>query len=114
MLKRSRESHFYGGQWDLPGGKVDKGEDFATALLREIREETGLRAKLTGLAGVAYDELPKVRVIILAMTAQRSTGRVRISNEHEEFAWVPRKDLPRRNLSPQVKPILLSFIRKKK
>ena len=31
--------------WSLPKGKLDAGEDFATAALREVHEETGLRAR---------------------------------------------------------------------
>lgn len=31
------------GSWDLPKGKLEKGEDFKTAALREVEEETGLQ-----------------------------------------------------------------------
>ena len=31
------------GIWDLPKGKLEEGEDFATAALREVEEETGLK-----------------------------------------------------------------------
>jgi 8-oxo-dGTP diphosphatase len=32
--------------WSLPKGKLDRGEDHATAALREVEEETGLRCEL--------------------------------------------------------------------
>ena len=32
--------------WSLPKGKLDPGEDWATAALREVEEETGLRCRL--------------------------------------------------------------------
>jgi hypothetical protein len=34
---------FRNGVWDLPKGKLEKGEDFQTAALREVTEETGLK-----------------------------------------------------------------------
>ena len=34
------------GDWSLPKGKLDEGEDFATAAVREVEEETGMRCEL--------------------------------------------------------------------
>lgn len=44
----------YGGEWNLPKGKLDEGESPATAAIREIREETGCTAIITGFAGVSH------------------------------------------------------------
>ena len=33
-------------KWDLPKGKLDKGENFKTAAVREVEEETGVKVKL--------------------------------------------------------------------
>ncbi len=40
------------GLWTLPGGGIDFGEDPAKALIRELWEETGLKVKPRGLAGI--------------------------------------------------------------
>src|ERR1700742_4709165 len=39
------------GFYSLPGGRVEFGESLATALHREVDEETGLRIEIVGLAG---------------------------------------------------------------
>lgn len=39
---------FRRGKWDLPKGKVEAGEDDATAALREVKEETGVSAEVVG------------------------------------------------------------------
>lgn len=45
-------SHWVGGAWTLPGGGMDPGEHPEAAALREVTEETGYVAELTGLLGV--------------------------------------------------------------
>ncbi len=41
--------------WSLPKGKLDPGEGFQEAALREVREETGLRCRLVReLPGIQY------------------------------------------------------------
>lgn len=41
-----RESEVRSGQWELPGGGLDFGEDITQGLRREIEEETGLKVKM--------------------------------------------------------------------
>lgn len=43
------------GKWDLPKGKLDKGEDLQTCALREVIEETGIKnLSITGFATITY------------------------------------------------------------
>lgn len=53
LLTRIAEGYPGGGQWHLPGGGTDYGEQPGAALIRELAEETGQSGRLLSLAGVA-------------------------------------------------------------
>jgi 8-oxo-dGTP diphosphatase len=70
--------------WTLPKGKLDPGESFEEAALREVEEETGLRCRLGELAGSTRYGLKEVRYF--RMTCD---GEPRAQNEVDEVRWVP-------------------------
>ncbi|MFN3913060.1 NUDIX hydrolase [Hyphomonas sp.] len=53
------------GDWSIPGGRIEFGERAETAALRELLEETGVRARLAGLVDV-----------VDAIFTSRTTGAV--------------------------------------
>ncbi len=68
ILARRRDT----GQWGLPGGMVDWGEDIATAVQRELAEETGLElVAIRRLVGVysAPERDPRIHSICIVVEA---------------------------------------------
>jgi 8-oxo-dGTP diphosphatase len=114
LVRRSAFNRNFVGCWEWPGGKVDDGEDFATALLREAREETGLAVQITGLAGATEFEMQKAKMVLVCMKARPTGGTLKLSEEHDDFAWVTLEELTRwKNLLETIRPVLNGLLERK-
>lgn len=113
-IRRSRQSKNNAGLWDLPGGKCDPGESLEVALRREVAEETGLEIRLSGVIGSSQVELPDHVVAYLMIEAHSTGDEVQLSEEHEEYCWVPRPDLARLPVPEQFRDFLHQFATSKK
>lgn len=112
LLKRSMSSKGNPGKWEFPGGKIDTGERFDEALLREVAEETGLTISLQHIAGTAESELPAVKIVYLILEGRVESGQVHLSSEHDDYAWVDIKELPVMNLAEQFRAFAQTYNRK--
>ena len=78
--------------WSLPKGKLDPGEDDATAAVREVEEETGVRAQVVADAGsIDYVDRrgrPKV-VRYFVMAVLDDPGSREPDDEVDLVAWWP-------------------------
>ena len=113
LVRRSPHNHNFVGCWEWPGGKVDDGEAFADAVVREMREETSLEIKITGLAGATQFEMPAVNVVLLCMEARVTGGTLKLSEEHDDFTWVPFSEFSQRTFPVQVRDFMLAYANKK-
>ena len=113
LIRRSPQNRRYTGQWEWPGGKVDPGEDFADATCRETLEETGLEVELTGLAGSSQFEMEAIYVVVLFMEARIKGGTLKLSEEHDELAWVAWSELPAWNLTDNMRSFALEYLQRK-
>ena len=83
----------------LPGGHVEKNENFNESVIREVKEETGLTIKNPFLCGIEEFKTKKEdRYIMLFYKTNKFSGKLRSSKEGEVF-WVDKKDLNKYKLS---------------
>jgi 8-oxo-dGTP diphosphatase len=99
ILKRSTDSKTNPGKWELPGGKVDQGESFDHALIREVYEETKLKISLDHVVGVSEQNLHVIRAVHIIMSGSITEGNLKLSHEHEGYAWVFFENLPEYDLA---------------
>ena len=84
------------GSWCLPAGFMEYGESPERCAVRELFEETGIKARLTGLFGVyaGFDD-PRVRAVLILYTAERTGGRLKAGDDAIEARFFPFARLPR-------------------
>jgi 8-oxo-dGTP diphosphatase len=79
--------------WTLPKGKLDRGETFEEAALREVREETGLRCTLgREVARTEYRDSKDRPKVVRYWLMEVEGGDFRANDEVDEVRWLPVTD----------------------
>jgi len=86
--------------WSLPKGKLDEGEDFEQAALREVEEETGLRCRIERhLGDTSYHDRKDRPKLVRYYEMRAEGGDFEPNDEVDELRW----------LSPEEASGLLSY-----
>lgn len=103
------------GYWELPGGRIDVGEERLTpedVLRRELREELGpsFRYRI-GEPIRAWIRPPSPQrrhpAFLVGFRCTPVSGAIRLSDEHSEYRWIDREIPP---LAPGYEPVIRSLI----
>ena len=73
--------------YTFPGGHVEAGESFVDAVIREMKEETGLTVISPKMVGIKQFPIKDGRYIVLLFKADKFTGEV-VSSDEGEMEWV--------------------------
>jgi 8-oxo-dGTP diphosphatase len=80
------------GCWSIPGGRVEPGEDDATATAREVLEETGLEVSVGGHVGTVERDAPDGSVFVVrdyrcTPVSSVGTSRVVAGDDASDVGW---------------------------
>ncbi|NMC51286.1 NUDIX domain-containing protein [Candidatus Kuenenbacteria bacterium] len=110
IVQRNKDENIFPNMWELPSGKKELLEGCITSLLREIKEETGLRVKVINILSVFNYQIKKEKIIKDCTQINflvRAVGhKVVISKEHQDYAWISKNHIRRYNLSKETKKVI--------
>ena len=106
------------GKYVIPGGRITPGQRFDESLLREIKEETGLKIKL-GRPFYVGEWRPKVRgeqwqIIGTFFECFSRSSKVRLSKDHDDYKWIDAKDFKSYNLVDNLTPVFRAYLKLQK
>lgn len=81
------------GEWSLPGGRVEPGESFEQCALRELLEETNVRAKLLKKVAEIDGNFGTHHYMLHDYLAEWESGDVRAGDDAAEAKWVAMSSL---------------------
>ncbi len=83
----------HGGMWEFPGGKLEKEEMAASALVREIKEEIGIDVKTYEYLGEIRHTYGHQPISLLIYHVQDYQGEVACCEEQMDLRWVDIENL---------------------
>jgi len=101
------------GEWSIPGGLVELGEELADGVRRELHEETGLDVEPLEVLTV-FDRIfrdgSRIRYhyVIVDYVCRRRGGRLKPDSDVVAARWVRREDLPQYHLTERATAVVLA------
>lgn len=120
LIKRSGDDSFMPGKWEIPGGKMDAGDDFFETLAKEVIEEVSLIVKPLSIMSYVESAFLKEReggkselagkpYITITSLVRTDNSKVVLSDEHTDFVWATFTAAMELDLKPSTKKGLLAL-----
>jgi ADP-ribose pyrophosphatase YjhB (NUDIX family) len=90
VLLGKRKGTYGEGKWGLPQGYIEFEEDFLTAAIREVEEETNLEVEIVSILNVATNLLaPGLHTLAIILQARVIGGEPVAGDDLETVGWFP-------------------------
>src|SRR3989338_6878524 len=90
ILKKAKNDYNYPGKWGFCSGFIKEFEAAEDAVIREINEETGLRAEIAKTAGIfeAEDSEKGKCWAVKCFLCRTGSNKVKLCHENQDFRWI--------------------------
>jgi ADP-ribose pyrophosphatase YjhB (NUDIX family) len=114
LLQRRRDNDL----WSLPGGEMVIGESIAQAIVREVKEESGLEVMVVRLVGIYSDPLHVIaysdgevrQQFSICFACRVVGGELQTGDESSEVGFFDPKQLDSLNIQPSIRLRLQHFL----
>jgi 8-oxo-dGTP diphosphatase len=110
LIARRKRGKEHTGNWEFPGGTLEKGETHEQCLKRELQEELAIMVEVGDLfCSSEYSYTPDWTIKLLAYRTTVISGIFNLS-DHEEIRWVKAADLANYDFPEADMPIIEKLI----
>jgi 8-oxo-dGTP diphosphatase len=100
------------GFWSLPGGVLELGEQLNAAIVREVKEETGLDVQPVNVVEI-FERImrdkagkPEYHYVLVDYFCKVTGGDLAAGDDSKKAEWIKRKDLPTLKLTEGTLPVI--------
>ena len=108
------------GYWSLPGGVLETGENLEQAVMREVREETGLEVQPLGVLEI-FERImrdargaPEYHYVLIDYVCRITGGRLGAADDASRAEWVPRRKLAQYLITEGTLPVIEKGFRERR
>ena len=103
------------GEWSIPGGMLELGEELADGVRRELQEETGLDVEPLEIVAT-FDRITregervKYHYVIVDYVCRLRGGRLAPASDVVDACWVHREEMPQYHLTEMATQVILKAL----
>src|SRR3989344_3552199 len=115
LLLTKRAGNPFKGWWDFPGGFIDRGKKAEKTLVRELKEETGLKIKIKKFfgtySGTYPSKLDPFFVLTVVFIADSNQEKLEANDDVSASQWFAKKHLPKKIAFDSNQKIIKDFLK---
>jgi 8-oxo-dGTP diphosphatase len=109
LIAKRKASLKFGGLWEFPGGKVEKGEAYEDTAIRELKEEMDIDIKIVEYFGETISNANDKFIKLIGFKGIIINGDINLT-DHDEYKWASKDELINYKFTPADKYFVYKLI----